>query len=74
MALLKRKGRRKGPDKGPFFAPTVIQLPDHAMADGLPGLTTKKALIVGSSSLSSSASVNWKRFSCGALTVTIFRS
>lgn len=36
MALLKRKGRRKGPDKGPFFAPTVIQMPDHAMADGLP--------------------------------------
>ena len=36
MALLKRKGRRKGPDTGPFFAPTVIQIPDHAMVDGLP--------------------------------------
>jgi two-component system, OmpR family, osmolarity sensor histidine kinase EnvZ len=36
MALLKRKGRRKGPDKGPFFAPTVIQMPANALHDGLP--------------------------------------
>ena len=40
-----------------------------AMPVGLPGLTTKNALIFGSSSFLSSASLYWKRFSCGACDV-----
>ena len=62
---------------GRFFkmAPIFLMVSEFsAMALGLPGLTTKKALILGSSSFLSSSSVNWKRFSCGARTSTILRS
>ena len=45
-----------------------------AMPVGLPGLTTKNALIFGSSSFLISSSVNWKRFSCGASMFTTLRS
>ena len=41
---------------------------------GLPGLTTKNALILGSSSFLISSSVNWNRFSCGAAMLTTFRA
>ena len=45
-----------------------------AMPVGLPGLTTKNALIFGSSSFLISSSVYWKRFSCGAAMFTTLRS
>ena len=47
---------------------------DYHMPVGLPGLTMKKALILGSSSFLISASVNWNRFSCGAAMFTTLRS
>ena len=63
---------------GRFVFTSVAILPIDSLLSatpvGLPGLTTKNALILGSSSFFSSASVGCQRFSCGDAMLTTLRA